>query len=554
MSNATTLPATGDPATPHVVSFERRQRHLPPGAPAKQLSICLVNPKFEPSYWGFDYALPLYPGDKRCTMITGALPAVAGLVPAPHEVVLLDENIEDIDFDRLRRFDIVGVTGMNVQQKRMREILLRLRELKIFTAVGGAYASVNEPYFDGLCDVLFVGEAETTWPEFLEDFAAGRPTKKVYEQAERTDMTKVPKPRYDLLKVERYASGALQFSRGCPFLCEFCDIIVTFGRRPRTKRPEQIIEELEDMRQAGFYSAFLVDDNFIGNKKAAKELLRLIVPWQEKNGYPLRLSTEASINLADDQELLELLYAANFRHVFIGIESPRMASLKETRKVQNTQGDSLEAKVERVQNAGIDVHAGFIVGFDNDDKAIFEDQYQFIQENGILLAMVGMLAAIHKTPLYERLRGEGRLVEDDPNCNIVPKQMTREELQRGYWELVRRLYTPEAFFDRYFRVYRFPEYHRRRAAISSRAGEGKLLPTLGYGLVLLWTLARTLVRERAVRSVGRVYLRYFFKVNLKYRKDVVGFAQFMNRCVTHWHFYKFTRLSIEGKLRLFSTT
>jgi radical SAM superfamily enzyme YgiQ (UPF0313 family) len=552
LTTATTLPETSAVPTSRAARVE--QDHLSPGAPPKQLSICLVNPKFEPSYWGFDYALPLYPGDKRCTMITGALPAVAGLVPAPHEVVLLDENIEDIDFERLRRFDIVGVTGMNVQQKRMREILLRLRELKVFTAVGGAYASVNEAYFDGLCDVLFVGEAETTWPEFLEDFAAGRPTKKVYEQTERTDMTKVPKPRYDLLKVGRYASGALQFSRGCPFLCEFCDIIVTFGRRPRTKRAEQIIEELEDTRKAGFYSAFLVDDNFIGNKKAAKELLRLIVPWQEQNGYPLRLSTEASINLADDQDLLELLYAANFRHVFIGIESPRMASLKETRKVQNTQGDSLEAKIERVQNAGIDVHAGFIVGFDNDDKAIFEDQYQFIQENGILLAMVGMLAAIHKTPLYARLKAEGRLVEDDPNCNIVPKQMTREELQRGYWDLVRRLYTPEAFFDRYFRVYRFPEYHRRRAAISGRAGEGKLLPTLGYGLMLLWTLAGTLLKERAVWSVGRVYLRYFFKVNLKYRKDVVGFAQFMNRCVTHWHFYKFTRLSIEGKLRLFSTT
>ncbi len=554
MTTATTLPATGDAATPHVVRFEPRQRHLPPASPPKRLSICLVNPKFEPSYWGFDYALPLYPGDKRCTMITGALPAVAGLVPAPHEVELLDENVEDIDFDRLRRFDIVGVTGMNVQQKRMREILLRLRELEIFTAVGGAYAAVNESYFDGLCDVLFVGEAETTWPEFLEDFAAGRPTKKVYEQADRTDMTKVPKPRYDLLKVGRYASGALQFSRGCPFLCEFCDIIVTFGRRPRTKRPEQIIEELEDLRKAGFFSAFLVDDNFIGNKKAAKELLRLIVPWQEKNGYPLRLSTEASINLADDQELLELLYAANFRHVFIGIETPRMASLNETKKFQNTHGDSMEAKIARVQNAGIDVHAGFIVGFDNDDKAIFEDQYKFIQENGVLLAMVGMLAAIHKTPLYARLKGEGRLVEDDPNCNIVPKLMTREELQRGYWDLVRRLYTPEAFFDRYFRVYRFPEYHRRRAAISGRAGEGKLVPTLGYGLILLWTLGCALFKERAVWSVGRVYLRYFFQVNLKYRRDVVGFAQFMNRCVTHWHFYKFTRLSIEGKLRLFSTT
>jgi len=537
-----------------VVRFEERPQRRAPGPPLKRLSICLVNPKFEPSYWGFDYALPLYPGDKRCTMITGALPAVAGLVPAPHEVVLLDENVEDIDFERLRRFDIVGVTGMNVQKKRMREILLRLRELGVFTAVGGAYASVDERFFDGLCDVLFVGEAETTWPEFLEDFAAGQPTNKVYEQAERTDMTKVPKPRYDLLKVNRYASGALQFSRGCPFLCEFCDIIVTFGRRPRTKRPEQIIEELEDMRRAGFFSAFLVDDNFIGNKKAAKELLRLIVPWQERNGYPLRLSTEASINLADDQEMLELLYAANFRHVFIGIETPRIASLNETKKFQNTRGDSLEAKIERVQNAGIDVHAGFIVGFDNDDRAIFDDQYRFIQENGVLLAMVGMLAAIHKTPLYERLKAEGRLAEDDPNCNIVPKQMTREELQRGYWDLVRRLYAPEAFFDRYFRVYRFPEYHRRRAAISRKAGEGKLLPTLGYGLILLWTLSRALVRERAVWSVGRVYLRYFFRVNLKYRRDVVGFAQFMNRCVTHWHFYKFTRLAIEGKLRLFGTT
>jgi hypothetical protein len=297
------------------VRLEPRQRHLPSASPPKRLSICLINPKFEPSYWGFDYALPLYPGDKRCTMITGALPALAGLVPASHEVVLLDENVEDIDFESLPRFDIVGVTGMNVQKERMREILLRLRELAVFTAVGGAYASVNEPYFDGLCDVLFVGEAETTWPEFLEDFAAGQPTKKVYVQAEKTDMTKVPKPRYDLLEVQRYASGALQFSRGCPFQCEFCDIIVTFGRRPRTKRPEQVIKELEDMRQAGFFSAFLVDDNFIGNKKAAKDLLRLLVPWQEKHGYPLRLSTEASINLADDRELLELLYAGLRRPV-----------------------------------------------------------------------------------------------------------------------------------------------------------------------------------------------------------------------------------------------
>ncbi len=553
LSAVATVPAGSDAATQRVAHVERRQL---PGATVKQLSICLVNPKFEPSYWGFEYALPLYPGDKRCTMITGALPAVAGLVPAPHEVVLLDENVEEIDFEGLRRFDIVGVTGMTVQKKRMREILVRLRELGIFIAVGGAYASVDEKFFDGLCDVLFVGEAETTWPEFLDDFAAGRPTKRVYEQAERTDMTKVPKPRYDLLKVGRYASGALQFSRGCPFQCEFCDIIVTFGRRPRTKTAGadhrgagrhaegRVLLRLPRRRQLhrqqeGGEGAAAADHPLAGAATAIRSGSR-----------PRRASTSPTTRSCSSS-----CTRANFRHVFIGIETPaRRLAQGDASKFQNIQGDSLEAKVERIQNAGIDVHAGFIVGFDNDDQAIFEDQYRFIQDNGILLAMVGMLVAIQKTPLYERLEAEGRLVEDDPNCNIVPKQMTREELQRGYWELVRRLYTPEAFFDRYFRVYRFPEYHRRRAEISGKAGEGKLVPTLGYGLALLWTLSRTLIKERALWSVGKVYLRYFFRVNLKYRRDVVGFAQFMNRCVTHWHFYKFTRLAIEGKLRLFGTT
>ncbi|HEY2881280.1 MAG TPA: hypothetical protein VGJ15_02575, partial [Pirellulales bacterium] len=228
--------------------------------PARKLSICLINPRFEPSYWGFDYALPMYPGDKRSTMISGSLPAVAGLC-GDHHVVLVDENVEEIDFEAMREFDIVGVTGMNVQQNRTREILLRLRELKVFTVVGGPFVSVKEDFFDGLCDVKFIGEAETTWPKFLDDFARGRTTEKRYEQAEKTDMTKVPRPRFDLLKADRYASGALQFSRGCPFQCEFCDIIVIFGRKPRVKEPEQLVAELDDMRRAGFHSAFIVDDN-----------------------------------------------------------------------------------------------------------------------------------------------------------------------------------------------------------------------------------------------------------------------------------------------------
>ena len=269
----------------------------------------------------------------------------------------------------------------------------------------------------------------------------------------------------------------------------------------------------------------------------------------EQHHYPLRLTTEASIDLADDPELLDLMYRANFRSVFIGIETPRLESLKETKKFQNVRGDSLAAKLARIQDAGLDINAGFIVGFDSDDKEIFEDQFRFIQDNGITLAMVGMLQAIPRTPLYERLQREGRLVEEDPNCNFIPKQMTRDELRQGYWDLVKRLYTPEAFLDRYFKVFQFPEYLRRRAEICRKAGEGKTLPTLGYGLALLWSLFWALWRDGSLTSVGWVYLKYFFSRNVKYRRDIIGFAQFMNRCVTHWHFYRFTREAIAGRLR-----
>lgn len=520
--------------------------------PVKTLSICLINPRFEPSYWGFEYALPLYPGDKRSTMISGSLATVAGL-SGDHEVYLLDENVEEIDWEMLRRFDIVGVTGMNVQRNRTREILLKLREMGVFTAVGGPFISVDEAFFDDLCDVKFIGEAESTWPEFLDAFSRGEPTAKRYQQAAPTDMSQAPRPRFDLLKVDRYASGALQYSRGCPFQCEFCDIIVIFGRRPRVKSPDQLVAELDDMRRVGFHSAFIVDDNFIGDKKKAKALLEKLIPWMEEHNYPLRLTTEASIDLAEDPELMEMMYRANFRSVFIGIETPRLDSLKETKKFQNVRGDSLEEKLARIQRAGLDINAGFIVGFDSDDKRIFDDQFRFIQNNGITLAMVGMLQAIPTTPLYKRLESEGRLRLDDPNCNFVPKQMTRDELVEGYQELVRRLYTPEAFLERYFKVYKYPEFLERRADICRRAGEGKSLPTLGYGLVLLWSLFWTLVRDGSLWSVGTIYLRSFFSRSSPHRRTIIGFAQFMNRCVTHWHFYKFTREMIAGRLRAYNS-
>jgi radical SAM superfamily enzyme YgiQ (UPF0313 family) len=267
----------------------------------------------------------------------------------------------------------------------------------------------------------------------------------------------------------------------------------------------------------------------------------------------LRLTTEASIDLAEDAELLEMMYRANFRSVFIGIETPRLDSLNETKKFQNVRGDSLGSKLARIQAAGLDINAGFIVGFDSDDKGIFEDQFRFIQENGITLAMVGMLQAIPKTPLFDRLKAEGRLVEEDPSCNFVPRQMSREELRDGYWELVRRLYTPEAYLDRYFKVFESQEYLDRRAEICRKAGEGKRLPTLGYGLALSFALMWTLLRDGSLFSVGRVYLKYFLTQNLRHRRGIVGFAQFVNRCVTHWHFYKFTRELTAGRVRAYNT-
>src|SRR5215211_7088756 len=281
-----------------------------------------------------EYAMPLL--GKRSVMPTAALPLLAALLPPHHEITIIDENVETIDFDLLARADIVGVTGMIVQRRRIREILIELRRRKIFTVVGGPWVSVNEAWFDNLADVVFIGEAEETWPQFLNDWENGRHGRR-YEQPEKTDMAMVPPPRLDLIKTDRYAFGSVQFSRGCPFTCEFCDIIVIFGRRPRLKTASQIIAELEVLRAHDQIQVFIVDDNLIGNKKAIKGVLRELIAWQRANDYPMVFTTEASIDLADDEELMGLMMEANIACVFVGIESPNEASLRETRKLQNVR-------------------------------------------------------------------------------------------------------------------------------------------------------------------------------------------------------------------------
>jgi len=294
--------------------------------------IVLINPRFEASYWGMEYAMPIF--GKKASNPTACLPLLAALTPPDFHITLIDENVELLDFDRLAKADLVGLTGMIVQRFRMREILVELKQRGVFTVVGGPWITVQEDYFGDLADVIFVGEAEETWPRFLREWQQGRHARR-YEQAEKSDMTQVPTPRFDLLKMQDYVFGSLQFSRGCPFQCEFCDIIVTFGRRPRLKTSTQVIAELEALLAQNIFFVFVVDDNLIGNKKAIKALLRDLIAWQYERGYRMSFLTEASLDLAEDPELLRLLAEANFGAVFIGLETPNEASLRETKKYQN---------------------------------------------------------------------------------------------------------------------------------------------------------------------------------------------------------------------------
>ena len=373
--------------------------------------IVLINPRFDVSYWGLEHALPFL--HVKAILPTASLPLLAALTPAEHHVQLIDENVEEIDFDRCARADLVGVTGMNVQRRRMREILRELKQRGVFTVVGGPWVTVQEDYFGDLAEVVFVGEAEETWPRFLGEWRERRHQRR-YEQAEATDMSRVPAPRLDLLRRGAYAHGSVQFSRGCPFTCEFCDIIVVFGRRPRLKTARQIAAELDGLLAQGLRTAFVVDDNLVGNKRAVKELLREVVRWQRDHGYPLSLVAEASLDLADDAELMELMVEANFVAVFVGIETPNEAALRETKKLQNLRkGGTMLEKVHRIQVAGLEVWSGMIVGFDNDDIGIFDAQVRFVRDARIVNCMVNMLVAVPKTPLHDRLRREGRIDSDD---------------------------------------------------------------------------------------------------------------------------------------------
>ncbi|QEH38141.1 Radical SAM superfamily protein [Aquisphaera giovannonii] len=506
--------------------------------------ICLINPRFPTSFWGLNHALPLL--GKKANMPVLALPTLAGLTPPGHEVVLIDENVEDLDLDALDAFDIVGLTGMSVQRDRMLELLVELRARGIFVVVGGPWVSVAELWFEpGLIDVAFIGEAEETWPRFLEEWAEGRHASR-YEQAEKTDMTRVPTPRYDLVPFRHYAMGCVQTSRGCPFQCEFCDIIVIFGRRPRIKTAEQVVAEVDAQYRLGARVVFLVDDNFIGNKKAAKVILRALIEWQHANGYPVALFTEASLDLAEDEELMRLMTEAGLVAVFIGIESPDEAALRETKKYQNVRG-SLEDRIRRIQEEGLEVYAGMIVGFDSDDPGVFDRQFEFLGRSRIVGAMAGMLSAIPKTPLYERLEAEGRLdnaAADDPNIatNIIPLGMSREELRDGWVGLMERLYDAENYFARYDALFvegRLPLGTAKMTWLRRHRPLSYLKVQVLTILAAIVILARVWADPRT-RPYRPTYARHLRRL-LAARRPPRYLFQFAWKCALHLHLAVLTR-------------
>jgi len=414
------------------------------------MKILLVYPQYPDTFWSFKHALKFV--SKKAAFPPLGLLTIAAMLPGEWEKKLVDMNVAKLTDEDIRRADYVFISAMAVQRNSVKEVIARCNKLGTKLVAGGPLFTTGHEEFDGI-DHFVLGEAEATLSPFLEDLEKGCP-RPIYASHERPAISQTPIPLWSLIKMKNYSSMNVQYSRGCPFNCEFCDIIILNGHKPRTKGKEQILAELEALYRQGWRGdVFIVDDNFIGNKKKLKtEILPAIIEWGKAKKYRFALSTEASINLADDEELMKLMADAGFSTVFIGIETPNEESLDECAKHQN-QGRDLMASVKKIQNYGLEVQGGFIVGFDSDPLSIFKNQISFIQKSGIVTAMVGLLNAPPGTRLYNRLKKEDRLVStftgDNTDCslNFVPK-MSYETLINGYKHILSTIYSPGQYYER----------------------------------------------------------------------------------------------------------
>jgi len=426
------------------------------------LKILLVYPHYPDTFWSFRHALKIV--SKKAAFPPLGLLTVAAMLPEDWQKKLVDLNVAPLSDADLKWADFVFLSAMVVQRKSVIEVIQRCQKLGTKIVAGGPLFSTGYDEFEGV-DHFVLDEAEVTLPEFLKDLTEGSP-KHIYSSKERPDLGKTPLPLWSLIKMKHYSSMAIQYSRGCPFNCEFCDIVILNGHKPRTKTKAQLISEFESLYRHGWRGGlFIVDDNFIGNKKKLKaEILPAIIDWMKEKKYPFNLFTEASINLADDEELMKLMAQAGFDRVFVGIETPNEESLAECNKFQNKNRNLVET-VKSIQNHGLEVQGGFIVGFDSDPITIFKDQINFIQKSGIVTAMVGLLDAPRGTRLYQRMVKEKRLLKnssgDNTDCsiNFIPK-MKLETLINGYKQILDTIYSPKQFYERvktFIKEYRPPQ-------------------------------------------------------------------------------------------------
>ena len=414
------------------------------------MNILLVNPDIPPTFWSFKNALKFI--SRKAVVPPLGLLTVASLLPREWHTKLIDMTTAKLHDRDIKWADYVFITAMFIQRKSADEVIERCRKIGRKVVAGGPlFTSIPEQYVH--VDHLVLKEAEKTLPLFIQDVRNGC-ARKVYNTHEKADLLQTPIPSWNLINMKKYAMMCIQYSRGCPFNCDFCDVTTLFGHKIRTKTTEQILKELEDLYSRGWRDeVFFVDDNFIGNKKLIKtELLPAIIKWMKTKQYPFSFNTQASINLADDEELMNLMVEAGFDCVFVGIESPNEDSLSECNKVQN-KGRDLVACVKKIQRFGMQVQAGFILGFDSDKASVFDNLIHFIQKSGVVTAMVGLLNAPRGTKLYNRLMNENRLSKEstgdntDFSMNFIPKMGT-QELLKGYKKVVSTIYSPGNYYNR----------------------------------------------------------------------------------------------------------
>jgi len=414
------------------------------------LKILLVYPEYPDTFWSFKHALKVV--YKKAANPPLGLITVAAMLPTEWEKKLVDMNVQRLNDKDIKWADYVFISAMVVQRESVMATIARCKALGKKIVAGGPLFTTEYEEFDKV-DHLVLDEAEITLPQFLRDFEAGK-AEHIYTSKERPDITNTPIPEWSLIKMSKYTSMNIQYSRGCPYDCEFCDIVHLNGHTPRTKSTKQVIDELNALQDAGWKgSIFIVDDNFIGNKRKLKEeILPAIIEWRKTPKFIPSFFTEASINLADDEELMRLMVEAGFDRVFVGIETPNEESLIECNKLHNKNRD-LVAAVKSIQAHGMEVQGGFIVGFDSDPTSIFQRQIEFIQKSGIVTAMVGLLNAPRGSRLYERMKKENRLLKDgtgdntDCSINFVPK-MRMDTLIAGYKQVMNTIYAPKHFYER----------------------------------------------------------------------------------------------------------